>query len=210
MDASSLRTLKPHLKQDEKSAETRRRLLEAAILCVVERGYANTTGSEIAERAGLSRGAQLYHFPTREDLFAKAVEHLSELLSNEMRQKVEQLRVEADRRSITIDLIWETVGSPPYQAWLELVIASRTDVYLRNSIRAVYSRLSESVEKMLSGRFEPFASSVPDLDLFPAMLLLMMEGLAISAQVREKDSVQQVLAAAKNICAALFTPRLAV
>jgi hypothetical protein len=38
MDTSSLRTLKPHLKQDEKSAETRRRLLEAAILCVIERG----------------------------------------------------------------------------------------------------------------------------------------------------------------------------
>jgi len=66
MDATS--TLrggyKPRLKQDEKSAETRRRLLDAAILCVIERGYANTTGSEIAERAGLSRGAQLYHFPT--------------------------------------------------------------------------------------------------------------------------------------------------
>jgi hypothetical protein len=47
---------------------------------------ANTTGSEIAERAGLSRRAQLYHFPTKEELFAKAVEHL-ELMFNEMRQK---------------------------------------------------------------------------------------------------------------------------
>ena len=67
MDVCRLRTLKPRLKQDEKSAETRRRLLDAAILCVIERGYANSTGSEIVERAGLSRGAQLYHFPTRED-----------------------------------------------------------------------------------------------------------------------------------------------
>jgi AcrR family transcriptional regulator len=209
-DASSLRNLKPHLKQDEKRAETRRRVLEAAILCVIERGYANTTGPEIAERAGLSRGAQLYHFPTREDLFAKAVEHLNELLSKKMRQKVERLQVEADRRSIAIDLIWETVGSPLYQAWLELVIASRTDAYLRDFVRAVSTRLSESVEKMLSGRSEPFASSVPDLNLFPVVLLLMTEGLAISAQAREKESVQQVLAAAKNICGALFTPRRAV
>ena len=36
-----MRILKPHLKQDEKSAETRRRLLEAATLWVIERGYAN-------------------------------------------------------------------------------------------------------------------------------------------------------------------------
>jgi len=37
MDAFSLHTLKPQLKQDEKSAETRRRLLEAAIPCLIER-----------------------------------------------------------------------------------------------------------------------------------------------------------------------------
>jgi hypothetical protein len=66
MDASTLRSsLRPRLKQDEKSAETRRRLLDAAILCLVERGYANTTGSEIAERAGLSRGAQPIISPPR-------------------------------------------------------------------------------------------------------------------------------------------------
>jgi AcrR family transcriptional regulator len=59
----------------------------------------------------LSRGAQLYHFPSKEDLFAKAVEHLSELLSNEMRQKVEQLPVGADRRSMAIDLIGKPLGA---------------------------------------------------------------------------------------------------
>src|SRR5262249_52464147 len=155
-------TFKPGLKQDEKSAETRRRLLEAVPCCVIECGHANTTGSEIAERAGLSRGAQLYRFPSKEELFAKAVEHLWELMFNEMRQKAEQLQVEADRRSLAIDLLWETVNGPLYQAWLELVIASRTDAYLRDSIRAAKTRLTESVEKTLSGLFVPSPSNVPD------------------------------------------------
>jgi hypothetical protein len=118
---------------------------------------------------------------------------------------VKQLPVEADRRSITIDLIWDTVNSPLYRAWLELVIASRTDAYLRDSIRAVNTRLTESMEKTLSGLFGPSTSSVPSLDLFPVMLFLMMEGLAIGAQAREKAIVEQVLAAAKNICGPLFT-----
>src|SRR5271155_5095651 len=134
MDASSLRSnVKPRLKQDEKSAETRRRLLDAAILCLIERGYANTTGSEIAERAGLSRGAQLYHFPTKEELLTKAVEHLFELMFGEMRERVEQNSGQADRQSVAIDLIWEMANGPLYQAWLELMIASRTDAYLRDS-----------------------------------------------------------------------------
>src|SRR5262249_17292303 len=113
MDASSLHTtFKTRLKQDEKNAQTRRPLPQAVPCCVIECGHTNTTGSEIAERAGLSRGAQLYRFPSKEELFAKAVEHLWELMFNEMRQKAEQLQVEADRRSLAIDLLWETVNGP--------------------------------------------------------------------------------------------------
>ena len=51
------------------------------------------------------------------------------------------------------------------------MIASRTqppDDYLGNSIRAVYTRLGEFVKKTLGGLFEPFASSVPNLVIFPA------------------------------------------
>ena len=86
---------------------------------------------------------------------ANAVEHPCELVLNEVRHKMEQLPVEADRvpsRSISS---WETVDGPLYQAWIELLIASRTDAYLRDSTRAVKTRLTESVEKTLSGLFVP-------------------------------------------------------
>ena len=207
MDASSTLRIsdRPRLKQDEKSAETRRRLLDAAILCVIERGYANTTGSEIAERAGLSRGAQLYHFPTKEELLAKAVEHLFELMFSELRQKVDHLSGEADRHSVAIDFVWEMANSPLYQAWLELMIASRTDAYLRDSIRAVNTRLTEFVQKAFSELFVPARNDLPSMNMFPVMLIFMIEGMAIGADAREKRVVDQVLAATKNLCGALFT-----
>ena len=62
--------------QDERSAHTRGLLLDATIDCLHERGYANTTTTVIAERAGVSRGAQLHHFPTKRELVTSAVEHL--------------------------------------------------------------------------------------------------------------------------------------
>lgn len=80
-------SFRARLTQDEKTAETRRRLLDAAIVCLIDRGYANTTTSEIAERAGLSRGAQLYHFPTKEELLTRAVEHLFGLMFGEMKRR---------------------------------------------------------------------------------------------------------------------------
>src|SRR5271156_4170273 len=93
---------RPRLTQDEKTAETRRRLLDAAIACLVDRGYANTTTSEIAERARFSRGAQLYHFPKKEELLTSAVEHLFELMFGEMRDKVGRLANVSDRRALAI------------------------------------------------------------------------------------------------------------
>jgi hypothetical protein len=41
------------------------------------------------------------------------------------------------------------------------------------------------------------------------MFFLMMEGLAIGVEAREKRVIEQVPGAAKNICGALFTPRSA-
>ncbi len=140
-------SFRPRLTQDEKTAETRRRLLDAAIVCLIDRGYANTTTSEIAERAGLSRGAQLYHFPKKEELLTSAVEHLFSLMFGEMKEKVSRLTNENDRRAMAIDLLWEIANGRLATAWLELVVASRTDSYLRASVSAVNDRMAEFIDQ---------------------------------------------------------------
>jgi AcrR family transcriptional regulator len=66
-------TLVPHA---AKSAETRGRLLQATIDLLVERGYPRLTVADIARRAGVSNGARVHHFPTKEDLVVAANEQL--------------------------------------------------------------------------------------------------------------------------------------
>src|SRR5258707_2996159 len=70
--------------QEERSAETRRRLLDATVACLFDRGYAGTTTTEIASHAGVSRGAQLHHFPRKDELVVSALEHVFELRLVEM------------------------------------------------------------------------------------------------------------------------------
>ena len=62
----------------------RARLLEATVECLVERGFAGTSTTLVSERAGVSRGAQLHHFPTKNDLVVAAVEHLTEVRGAEL------------------------------------------------------------------------------------------------------------------------------
>ena len=49
----------------------RQRLLEATVDCLVEHGWSGTSTTLVSQRAGVSRGAQLHHFPTKNDLVAR-------------------------------------------------------------------------------------------------------------------------------------------
>ena len=60
--------------QQERSRVTQQRLLDATVDCLVEHGWAGTTTTLIAERAGVSRGAQLHHYPTKAALVLAAVD----------------------------------------------------------------------------------------------------------------------------------------
>jgi AcrR family transcriptional regulator len=58
--------------QFERSASTRRQLFRATIDTLIERGYASLRTAEIIERAGLSKGALVHHFPTKNALIIAA------------------------------------------------------------------------------------------------------------------------------------------
>src|SRR5262245_123909 len=61
----------------ERLAPTRTRLLEAVVAALAECGYAGTTTTEVARRSGLTRGAQLHHFGTKDQMMLAAVDHLT-------------------------------------------------------------------------------------------------------------------------------------
>jgi AcrR family transcriptional regulator len=192
------RGFKPRLTQDEKTAETRRRLLDAAILCLVDRGYANTTTSEIAERAGLSRGAQLYHFPKKEELLSSAVEHLFQLMFTEIKEKAGRLSDENDRRAAAIDMLWEIAKGPLTTAWIELVVASRTDQYLRESVRLVNDRLTQLIDRSFKELFARPELAGDDYELAPQMAVLILEAMALEGKTLNPALVGRILNALKT------------
>src|ERR1700712_2404074 len=65
-----------HRTPAERMAETRVRLLDAVLETLAERGYAATSTTEVARRSGLTRGAQLHHFGTKDQMMVATVEYL--------------------------------------------------------------------------------------------------------------------------------------
>ena len=191
-------SFRPRLTQDEKTAETRRRLLDAAIVCLIDRGYANTTTSEIAERAGLSRGAQLYHFPKKEELLTCAVEHLFSLMFGEMKEKVSRLTSESDRRAMAIDLLWETANGRLMTAWLELMVAGRTDSYLRESVRGVNDRMVAFIDQSFKELFPRPDAASPEYELIPQIVVLLLEAMALEGKTLNPRLEERILIALKT------------
>ncbi len=134
--------------QEERSAETRKRLIDAAIDCLFERGYAGTTTAEIAQRAGVSKGAQLHHFPAKEQLVIAALEHLFDLRLAASRKMEATGKLPADRNrrlAAIIDALAPVYRDRVFYAWLELVVASRTDLSLREAVRRASERFSGQI-----------------------------------------------------------------
>src|SRR5262245_34796413 len=61
--------------QQQKSAQARVAILDAAIDCLEKYGYAQTTTQLIAKSASISRGAMLHHYATKQDLIAAVIDY---------------------------------------------------------------------------------------------------------------------------------------
>jgi AcrR family transcriptional regulator len=159
---------------------TRAALLDAAIECLVDRGYAATTTIETARRAGVSRGAQLHHFPTKAELLATAVEHLFDRRRSEFLAAFARIDPRADRLDAAIDLLWSMFQGPVFVAWTELWIAARTDPELAATVIAVERRFTAETRTMFTEMFpaEPGADTLL-YDIARDLAFAVMTGIAM-------------------------------
>ena len=116
--------------QEERTRLMRRRLLDACVDSLVELGWQGTTTTEVSRRAGVSRGAQLHHFPSKSELVVAAVAHLSEQREVEMSKAAERLPSGSGRTRAVLDMLAEHFTGPVFTAALELWVAARTDAAL--------------------------------------------------------------------------------
>jgi AcrR family transcriptional regulator len=196
----------PRRTQAERSAATRIQLLDATLVCLQELGYTGTTTTEIARRAGVSRGAQLHHFPTKVELVTQAVEHLFERRHAEFLAAFELLPVGAGRRmDAAIDLLWSMVKGPAFLAWLELAVAARTDRELATPVAELTGRFMVMVDTTFRRLF-PSDTENPFFEVAPRFAFALLDGLALERLHNPDDATaERVIDMLKGL-AALVMP----
>lgn len=192
--------------QAERSEETRGRLLAAALESLAELGYARTSTTEIAQRAGVSRGAQLHHFPSKNELVAAAARHVISARIEEFRATLGALPPGPERFGHAIDLLWGIFQGPPVAAWHELLLASRTDAELQ----PVVARLADEMRAdVLEVWEEIFPGGIRGLDptanaIVPPLLFAVLDGLRLQQSSGAEHTAadpEQVLSVLKLLAA---------
>src|SRR4029077_20821837 len=90
-----------------RAKRTRIQLLEAARRAFAERGYAGTTIDEIAEAAGVSKGAYYFHFKSKEDVLVALIDDWAMAVS----KRLEPLAGEKLELRTMLDALLSTGGA---------------------------------------------------------------------------------------------------
>lgn len=177
--------------QEERSQATRKALMEAGRQVIGERGYAGATMEEIARRAGVSRGAQTHHYPSKHVLVLAVADHIFADVEREVTDIANRLQRSGGNVESFIGELWEVAFSRlNFNIILELVTASRTDPLLKEKLQRRWHDLMAAYDQIWRGalkRSDGFSEEVGQaLDL----TLSLMRGMAYERVVRDSEPEQ--------------------
>jgi AcrR family transcriptional regulator len=162
-----------------RAVETRRRLLDAAVDELLDRGYAGLTTPAVAARAGVSRGAQQNHFPRRIDLVAEAVRHLALRHLDEMQERLRDVPNGRQRVAKGLDLLFDQYSGRLFAAVIDLSLAARTDPELGEVILREERNISRNMQETATTIFGPDFPRTGEFASRWATVLSTIRGLAL-------------------------------
>ncbi|HEY5656879.1 MAG TPA: TetR/AcrR family transcriptional regulator [Myxococcota bacterium] len=196
---------RPRRSQAERSATTRRKIIDAVAAVIAEEGFAQASSHRIAKRAGVTWGAVQYHFGAKADILGAVMDDGLERFARRTRDLSLDGRPLAQRVSLLVDRCWEFYSSLHYRAMLEIVLNARSAE--ASERRASHRRFAEAVCQAWSKAFA-------DVDLSRERRLeaerfacSALSGLAVQAMLEGGPlQVRQELAILKTAIARLLAP----
>lgn len=181
---------RPLGRREERTATSRARILDAAVACLVESGYAGATTLRIQARAGVSRGRLLHHFPSRDELLVAASRHLATERLADTGIRVEELGdhlTPAERLDRAVELMWETFSQPHFWAAVELWTAARTNDELRDAVLVEEREILTVVRAGMARFYGSELASHPRYLHVRDLLFTSMRGVGLTYALEHRD-----------------------
>ena len=170
---------------DDADQATRRVVIDAAVACILERGFYRASSNQIVARAGVSWGVIQYHFGSREALMLAVLQDGARHFAEVVDEVTIDGATATERIDQLLDVLAAHYGAPEYLAYMQVALNMdhdpATSAEVRATMREVAERASERVRSLLHDALGP-AAGVPDL---AATMFLALRGFVVSQQLIE-------------------------
>lgn len=170
--------------QEQRSAATRKALIEATLDLLAEVGYGRATTGEIAARAGVSRGALMHHFTSKEDLVAVAVEHKLHDATRTIQGWLEQVRAGTLSFDGFLEHLWTLYSGPLLFVTIEHITEARHNETLRTSLVPVVREFHAALDTTWRAFFRSSALDDDEIEVTLNMTTSLFRGLGIQTVLR--------------------------
>ena len=172
-------------RQAEKSQQTQTLILEAALQCLVTRGYAGTTTDWIVKVAGVSRGALTHHFKSRSALINATAKYVTEKRAVEFDQMMSGIEVPAGElptlahMQMTISALQHYYHQPSFYALHELLRSARTEKALKKVLAPLEEQLDRRMSDDLLRRFPYWKVIDETREVLMDLVTFSLQGVAV-------------------------------
>lgn len=161
----------------KRSRATRLKILDAGLRLLAEDGFERLSTIAVAERAGITRTALLYHFGSRGELIEALIQHITRRRIEMYREAMADIPHDSKFTARAVRTAWEQLHTPEFAAFIELSLASRTDPELGAVFRAAMESFDHARRDSARDLFPEQFVTAPEFDLRRDLSRFLLEGI---------------------------------
>jgi AcrR family transcriptional regulator len=169
----------------QRSLETRTRIIEAAMELFAQKGFEVTSVADICEAAGVSKGAFYHHFPSKQEIFREGmetwVENIDRQLALVRESGVDIPETLAVMTQMLPEIYQAAMGGLPM--FLEFLSHSYRDPEILEAIASPHRRYREFFTEMIEEEMEKGKLGEMDPDLVSRVIVALAIGLLVEGLV---------------------------
>ena len=174
--------------QKDRSESMQRKVLDATLRCIGERGYIGVSLQDIADAAGVSRGAITHHYSSKMELTSSAIQHFVQWRYEKVHRAFEG-KADLDLRG-RLDVLWGEFQAI-FPIMFELIVALRSD----KELLALYKSSAKTrLEEVITGydEFFPELTGMQVPGVVIAVMAAFYRGVYIESVSRDPDYIEEM------------------
>jgi AcrR family transcriptional regulator len=174
--------------QQERSADTTLKLLNATIDLLHDRGLYRMSTTQIAKLAEVSRGALTHHYSSKEEIIAAAISHQLREVTASLHKMAEDIRNSGGTSDEIVDYLWRMMNDRLFFVTMEYLPEARHNPDFRQRIIPVVQEFHQGLNSVWAELAEQAEVEVEYALTLMNATMCLIRGMIAQSAVKDDPS----------------------